>query len=274
MMAINCPQVVPALFHPVDIAALAIFRVLFGLLTIVFFLLWGRTRVWAYVLLVGFHLLTLLLFPIGMFPWIMIVVTTLFFPPDWPRRWLRKGWPAGHTASATSSRPLSRQQKVGLLIGSVYFIVQVLVPLRHHLYPGNVLWTEEGMRFAWKGMLVEKTGHVDFHVHDPVTGRNQVVSPATYLTPRQEKIMSTSAEMILALAHKIADDMHQQGVTRAEVRAEAYVSLNGRPSQLFIDSRVDLAQEASGLAPKSWILPLADVPPAQLHPARSWFRTP
>lgn len=243
-------------------------------LTIVFFLLWQRTRVWAYVLLVGFHLLTLLLFPIGMFPWIMIVVTTLFFPPDWPRQWLRKGWLAGHMAAATSSRPLSLQQKVGLLIGSAYFIVQSLVPLRHHLYPGNVLWTEEGMRFAWKVMLVEKTGHVDFHVHDPVTGSTRIVSPATYLTPRQEKMMSTSAEMILALAHKIADDMHQQGVTQAEVRAEAYVSLNGRPSQPFIDPRVDLAQEIPGLASKPWILPLADVPPARLQPARPWFHTP
>jgi hypothetical protein len=204
----------------------------------------------------------------------MIVVTTLFFPPDWPRRWLRKGWLAGHMASATSSRPLSRQQKVGLLLGSAYFLVQSLVPLRHHLYPGNVLWTEEGMRFAWKVMLVEKTGHVDFHVHDPMTGSTRIVSPATYLTPRQEKMMSTSAAMILALAHKIADDMHQQGVTQAEVRAEAYVSLNGRPSQPFIDPHVDLAKETPGLAPKSWILPLADVPPVRLQPARPWVHTP
>jgi hypothetical protein len=237
-------------------------------LTIVFFLLWRRTRAWAYTLLVGFHLLTLLLFPIGMFPWIMIVTTTLFFAPDWPRRWLRPGWLAGHVASAAPHGPLSPQQTIGLLVGSAYFVVQGLVPLRHHLYPGNVLWTEEGMRFAWKVMLVEKTGHVDFHVRDPVTGSTWIVPPAAYLTPRQEKMMSTSADMILALAHKIADDVHQRGVTQAEVRAEAYVSLNGRPSQPFIDPSIDLAKEASGRGPKPWILPLADVPPAQLRPSR------
>jgi hypothetical protein len=147
-------------------------------------------------------------------------------------------------------------------------VVQGVVPLRHYLYPGNVLWTEQGMRFAWKVMLVEKTGHVDFHVCDPVTGRTWIVSPAMYLSPRQEKMMATSADMILALAHKIAKDFHQRGFPQVEVHAEAYMSLNGRPSQRFIDPQADLAKEVPGLAPKPWILPLADVPPAQLHPSR------
>lgn len=238
-------------------------------LTIACFLLWRRTRVWAYALVVGFHLLTFVLFPIGMFPWIMMVVTTLFFAPNWPRRWRPRGWPRGPRTRTASLGPLTLQRKLGLLIGTAYFVVQAVVPLRHYLYPGHVLWTEEGMRFAWKVMLVEKTGHVSFHIHDPATGRTWVVSPATYLTSRQEQMMATRADMILTLAHKIADDFRQQGFPQVEVRAEAYMSLNGRPSQLFIDPGVDLAKEAPGLAPKPWILPLHEGQPAQLRPSPS-----
>jgi hypothetical protein len=243
-------------------------------LTVVFFLLWRRTRGWAYGLLVGFHLLTLLLFPIGMFPWIMMLVTTLFFAPTWPRRWLRRGWPAVCPTPVPTSGPRSLRQKARLLLGVAYFVVQCLVPLRHYLYPGNVLWTEQGMRFAWKVMLVEKTGHVEFHVHDPVTGSTWMVAPATYLTPRQEKMMATSADMILALARQIAADFHRRGFTQVEVRAAAYMSLNGRPSQPFIDPSVDLAKVALGLAPKAWLLPLQETSPAQLRPSRPWGRFP
>jgi hypothetical protein len=236
-------------------------------LSVVCLLLWKRTRLWAYVLLVGFHFLTFVLFPIGMFPWIMMVATTLFFSPDWPRRWIQKERPVSPTPTAAAASSLTPWQKIGLVLGTAYFAVQVVVPLRHYLYPGNVLWTEEGMRFSWKVMLVEKTGHVDFHVRDPVTGRFWIVSPATYLTLRQEQMMATRADMILALAHKIADDFRKQGFPQVEVRAEAYMSLNGRPSQLFIDPNVDLVQEAAGLTPKPWILPLQDGSPARLRPS-------
>jgi hypothetical protein len=37
---------------------------------------------------VVFHVLTSVLFPIGIFPWLMIALTPIFFDPSWPRRWL------------------------------------------------------------------------------------------------------------------------------------------------------------------------------------------
>ena len=51
-------------------------------LTIPFWLLWHRTRPIAYLTVIVFHLLTGALFPIGMFPWIMIASTTIFFSPN------------------------------------------------------------------------------------------------------------------------------------------------------------------------------------------------
>ena len=55
-------------------------------LTIIGWLLWRRSRPWAYAVVVVFHVLTWLLFPIGMFPWIMMTAALIFFPPHWPLR--------------------------------------------------------------------------------------------------------------------------------------------------------------------------------------------
>ncbi|MEM9488430.1 MAG: HTTM domain-containing protein, partial [Myxococcota bacterium] len=139
------------------------------------------------------------------------------------------------------------------------------VPLRHYLYPGDVLWTEEGMRFAWKVMLREKHGSVTFHVHFPETDKRLQVPPGQYLVPRQEREMASQPDLILQLAHHIADDFRARGYGRVEVRVEALVSLNGRPAQAMIDPKRDLAAVSFGLAPSDWILPAPSSDPIKLR---------
>ncbi len=128
------------------------------------------------------------------------------------------------------------------------------------------MWTKEGMRFSWRVMLVEKTGLVDFQVRDPATGHTWEVVPTDYLTSRQAKMMATRPDMILSLAHAIADRFTHTGA-EVEVRADAYVALNGRRSQRFIDPTVDLAAEKVGFAAKSWLLPFQNTPPLVLRMA-------
>jgi hypothetical protein len=45
-------------------------------------LLYTRTRVFAFIMVILFHVLTKVLFPIGMFPYIMIFSAIIFFSPD------------------------------------------------------------------------------------------------------------------------------------------------------------------------------------------------
>jgi hypothetical protein len=142
-----------------------------------------------------------------------------------------------------------------------FLAFQVLFPLRHLLYPGDVLWTEEGMRFAWKVMVREKHGAVTFHVRQPDTGRGVQVSPRRYLTSKQEREMASQPDLILQLAHHIAGDFRARGHGDVEVRAEAHVSLNGRRPRLLVDPKVDLARERDSLARKDWILPAPAGPP-------------
>jgi hypothetical protein len=77
-----------------------------------------------------------------------------------------------------------------------------------------------------------------------------------YLTPQQEKQMSTQPDMILQFAHFLAKEYNKnKGFTAAEVYADSYAALNGHPSQPFIDNTVDLAKQPVNFAPKKWILP-------------------
>jgi vitamin K-dependent gamma-carboxylase len=222
-------------------------------LTIVPLLLARRTRPFAYAAVLVFHCLTHLFFDIGLFPFLMVVGATLFFEPDWPRRLVR-----ARPAVLEPSAPTSRWA-----LGAVaaYGAFQLLFPLRHHLYPGNVLWAEEGMRFAWKIMVREKNGSITYHVRDPRSGRAWQVSPFDELEWRQASEMSGQPDLILQYAHHLAETFRSRGLDGVEVRAEAWVSLNGRKSRLMIDPQVDLAAVPPGLLPARWILPSPTEPP-------------
>ncbi len=229
-------------------------------LTVPFFLLHRRLRPFAYLVVIVFHIFTWKLFRIGMFPWIMIVSTTLFFASDWPEKLYKK-------LSKTSRSLISDQpphvlqtvvsKKTNMLYGflGMYFALQIFLPLRHYFYPGNVMWGEEGFRFSWRVMLMEKNGSIDFRVVEPSTGKRWLVNPNQYLLPYQQKQMSTQPDMILQMAHHIAQDFTARGVNQVQVYADANTSLNGRLNQKLVDPSVDLAQEKRGFHHKKWIMP-------------------
>ena len=230
------------------------------------FLLWRRTRWVAFSLVVAFHLLNSRLFSIGIFPWLMIAATLLFFPPDWPRRLaarlLRRrmdGDRPEHGWDAPVAGPLTLAQKATLGLLAAYLLVQLLLPLRHWLYPGNVSWTEEGHHFAWHMKLRDKSAQARFLAVDPVSGKTWDVKPLGFLTRLQMEAMVTRPDMILQFSHYVADDLRRQGYPQVRVRAQVMASLNGREPQPLLDPTVDLAaQRRMPLLPASWITPLTE----------------
>jgi len=221
--------------------------------TIVLWLSWRRSRAIAFAVLLGFHAATGYLFNIGMFPLIMTSSALIFFAPSWPRRLLRQAPVTdGPIATARGGRVIR-----AALIAHV--IVQVALPLRHRLLPGDVLWNEDGMRWSWQVLVREKHGAVTFIVRWP-DGRRLEVPPRHYLTPRQEREMATQPDLILQLAHRIAAD-HGGDVT---VHAETHVSLNGRPPAPLIDPDVDLARLTDD-GPRTWVLPAPTTAPIHLR---------
>lgn len=64
-------------------------------LTIAFFLLHKRLRWWALAAAIFFHFCNHLIFNIGIFPYLSLILTSLWFEPDWPGKfinWLAKKW--------------------------------------------------------------------------------------------------------------------------------------------------------------------------------------
>src|ERR1700752_5018947 len=144
---------------------------------------------------------------------------------------------------------------VGFIV--VWIGLQILVPLRYFLYPGNVSWTEEGHRFAWMMKLRDKDALAHFTVRDPASGREWRVSPERYLMPHQVGAMESRPDMILQFAHHLSRVWQEERkVPGVEVRARVCASLNGRPPALLIDPERALARVERNLRHADWILPL------------------
>ncbi|HSH39806.1 MAG TPA: HTTM domain-containing protein [Chthoniobacterales bacterium] len=250
-------------------------------LLIVPFLLWKRTRIAALIVAILFHIMNARMFQIGIFPWLGIAATAMFFPPDWPRRvlgWLRRsegrasarphlvvGMRRGsrraearpsETKTIESRLPKYWPAALALLAG--YLAVQVLLPLRHLLYPGRADWTYEGHRFSWRMKLHDRDASARFYVIDENGYRESEVSPRAFLRRLQASKMAARPDMILQFAHYLRDKLPRSGPKPLRVEARVLASLNGRKSQLLVDRNVNLAAEPRTLRHMPWILPLTE----------------
>jgi vitamin K-dependent gamma-carboxylase len=236
-------------------------------LLIIPLLLWRRTRLFAFFVAVVFNLINATIFDIGIFPWLMLGATFIFFPPDLMRRFARAFAKPGaalrtsseattsHKAAESCETITGKQKLIAALLAS-YLAIQLLLPFRHYLYPGNVSWTEEGHNFSWHMKLRTKRGDALFTITHPATGKTWTVDPSEHLEFRQVMKMSTKPDLILQYSHYLANEKRKEGYDNVEVRARVTASLNGRKPQLLIDPNVDLAKESASLLPARWIVPL------------------
>lgn len=224
--------------------------------TIVFWLSWKPTRLLAYVSVIIFHGLTGMMFQIGVFPIVMIGATWIFFSESFHERLLtnlEKHWPVKRPAIAIA--PPKRITSWTFYFLVLHFAFQLLFPWRYVLYPGNLFWTEEGYRFGWRVMLMEKAGTATFYVKDGPDGREGMVFNEEFLSDHQEKQMAMQPDMILQYAHFLEEHYRSKGLTDPSVRAEVYVTLNARPSRLLIDPELDLTEVEDSWQHKEWVLP-------------------
>jgi hypothetical protein len=283
-------------------------------LFIVFLLLNRRTRWFAFALVVVFHVLTRILFPIGIFPFVMIVSSLVFFSGGFHRKILESlkfkvsglthplqiaiGTPKGDGASLTQVSELptdntlqspdetgknprlrsispirvpistlgklqttgNRQPKTKLIPAflALFVLFQLIFPFRYLAYPQELFWTEEGFRFSWRVMLMEKAGYTQFKVMDSMTGKTVYINNHDHLTAFQEKQMSFQPDFILEYAHYLHDFYARKGMADPAVYADSYVALNGRLSTRYIDPKVNLAKQNESFSHKTWILPFKD----------------
>lgn len=204
-------------------------------LAIVPLLAWPRTRAPAFGLALVFHALTGWLLPIGMFPWLMLSALLLWLDPSWQRRWRPPLTAAGEPS-------LARPGRWAGAACAAYLALQLLVPLHQQFFVPGGVWTSEGIDFAWRVMLAEKSGSIAFR-----TPAGPAPEPAR-LTQQQNAALACDARLIASYARDLGARAH------SPIYADAFCALNGRPAQRLIAPDVDLAQP---LRSSAWILPLA-----------------
>ena len=238
-------------------------------LFIIFFLIIKKSRIIAYSFIVIFHVLTALMFPIGVFPIVMIFSTLIFFSDDFHRFIIKVL--SKITIKLKSEVTLKKQQfslikYLTFIFFGIYFFLQLLIPFRYILYPGKLFWTEQGYRFSWRVMLIEKAGYSQFYVHENKNDRKLLIDNMKFLTKQQIKMMSTQPDMILQYAHFLSEEFGDSTFIESngeiiklssnpKITANVKVSLFNEGSRPFIDQNINLAAQKRGFKHKHWILP-------------------
>jgi hypothetical protein len=230
-------------------------------LLVPFLLLNRKTRGLGFMMVVIFHLLTAILFPIGMFPYLMIFSALIFFNYQFHQKIIDglhqilriKYHKTYQIQNAFFQHSMINKLKIGFL--ALFFLIQIGLPFRHMLYPGNLFWTEEGYRWSWRVMLMEKAGNAQFKIVDNASGSWFYVNNEDFLTSFQEKQMATQPDFILQYAHFLNEHFSKQDARDFSIFVDCFVALNGRKSTRFIDPEFDLTKGYESFAHKSWILP-------------------
>ncbi len=201
-------------------------------------LLFKKTRKYAFFASIFFHLFNSIVFQIGIFPYLSLAFSLFFFEPKTVRNlFLKKK--EFYTAEEITVPKYSR---VFISLFSIYFLIHLALPLRHHFFEDDVLWTEEGHRLSWRMMLRAKSGSVTYSVIDEATNNAIPIKLNDYLTKKQQRGASTKPDIIWQFAQHLKQDFAKKGKT-VKVFVRAYVRVNGKPAKQLIDPKVDLANE-------------------------------
>lgn len=205
------------------------------------FFLWNRrSRPFALLAVLFFHIMTAVLFNIGLFPWIMIVGSLIFVTDEEWQKVLAFFKIYSKKGQEMVKRKTRKVPSYLMILFLLHFAVQILLPLRRFFYAENQLWTERHYRFGWNVMLIEKGGSALFKVKDQDSERRWTEYPSTHLTKVQEKQMSYQADMIWQYAQFLKQKYQEKGLVNFSIYVECWVAFNGRPSQLYLPTDLDL----------------------------------
>lgn len=222
-------------------------------------LLWHRTRLATFFVYCVFHAANSAFFNIGIFPWLTIAATTIFFAPDWPlrlARWFHGLFEELPPPATAPLRPGGAPRPIpmaALIAIASWMAVQIVLPIRAGAFPTEVRWAGDGHRFSWRMRIYDRDAEGVFIVRagDEVWE----VDPRDYLSHRQTWKMMVRSDMIHQFANHLEAVWREAGHSNVEVYADIVKSLNGRPMQRFIDPETDLAAVPLGyLRPDAWVL--------------------
>lgn len=220
-----------------------------------FLLFHKRLKYLAVLLMIPFHISNHFLWPIGVFPWLSIFMTVLFFEAEINRLFKSSKF------ESVSYSILNKNTVTILFV--LFFSVQILFPLRQHLYSGKTNWHGYGEFFAWRMMLTDKQGAVRLRIYSENDQYLGEVSLEDYINQRQLYKMVFIPKNFVPfcqfIENEIVSDERNKGLGDIKIYADVFKTINNRPFERVIDPSVDLtAVEYSVFKKGKYILPYKD----------------
>ncbi len=215
-------------------------------------LLFKPTRKWAFFASIFFHLFNSIVFQVGIFPYLSLAFALFFFEPKTIHHIFLKKKPF----YSKNEIIIPSYRNLLVAFGTVYFIIQIALPLRHHFIEDNVLWTEEGHRMSWRMMLRSKQGFASYKVVNNKTKKTTNIILNDYLTPKQIHLVSTKPDVIWQFSQRLKDIYAKKGEEDISVYVDCKISINGSPYKQLINPEVDLTSVTWDLFKHcEWIMP-------------------
>lgn len=199
-------------------------------------MLWKKTRTLALIASLIFHLSNSFILKVGIFPYFALSFIVFFYPPDTIRRIFFKKRPA----LSLKTYNYTNKNQTYILLVIIYFIIQLLLPIRHYFIKGDVFWTEEGHRLSWRMMLRQRNGSTYFTIIDKKTKEILTFNMHDLFTEKQIHRIDCYPDFIWQAAQYIKQDFKQKN-KEIEIYANTKISVNAHPFKQFIDPKIDLA---------------------------------
>ncbi|MFL0353082.1 HTTM domain-containing protein [Xanthomarina sp. GH4-25] len=214
-------------------------------------LLYKPTRKWAFFISIFFHLFNSIVFQVGIFPYLSLAFALFFFEP----RTIHQIFLKKKSFYTEKEILIPSYKKTLIAIFSIYFIVQIALPLRHHFIKDDVLWTEEGHRLSWRMMLRSKQGYAVYKVVNNKTKKPTFINLQDYLSHKQIHLASTKPDVIWQFSQHLKEVYTNKGED-ISVYVDCKIRINGKPYKQLINPDVDMAAVPWSVFKHSdWILP-------------------
>jgi hypothetical protein len=214
-------------------------------------LLWKKTRNIAFVASLLFHLFNSVTLQIGIFPYFALSFIVFFYSPETIRHIFFKKKPQLQVEDLSKNYSYSNAITYFFI---PFFILQLILPIRHYFIKGDVLWTEEAHRLSWRMMLRQKSGITNFKVIDKNTKQELPYNIIEKLTRKQLGLVSSKPDGIWQMAQHIKKEFAEKGI-EVSIFIDSKLSVNQKPYKTFIDPTVDFAEaEWNYFGHNEWIL--------------------
>ena len=212
-------------------------------------LAWRRTRTGALAAVVAFHGATALLFPLGVFPWLMAGVAVGAFAPRWLPWVPRLG--AWSPPSSSPPPPEAPGRVARRIVATAIVAVCVLAPVRAVLPGSDPAYDGTGDHLAWRVMDHARSGFVTWLVTDRATGASWEEPAGERLAPHQVRQLGATVSLLPEAARQVRRAWAREGLD-VEVRAEVLLSVDGGRAVQVVDPTVDLSRVGWGPGHPRW----------------------